>query len=124
MWDEVSRAKAENRRELVLTGKALGARIASTDGKVDPALFQLTGLNFLDLSGCPELSVLSPHLSNLVNLTTLLLGHDGFEELPGEAVAKLTKLKVLDLSANKINTFPEEMVSLGKLATSTCDSLS
>lgn len=112
-WEEVTRAKAENRRELVLSGQALAARLASTGGDVDPALFDLAGLNFLDLGSCAELTRLPDAVGRLANLTTLLVSRDALGAVPGPALAKLAKLKVLDFSSNKLAAFPEEALSFG-----------
>ena len=84
-WSEVSKARSENRRELVLTGKPLSAYLTASEGQIDPNLFALTSLNFLDLSSCPELKGALPEaIGNLANLTTLLINGNAIEEISGE----------------------------------------
>ena len=58
MWDEVKKAKAENRRELVLTGKNLKAKIEESN-ELDENIFDLINLNLLDLSNCNLITKLS-----------------------------------------------------------------
>lgn len=116
-WEEVSKAKADNRRELVLSGKLLTARIEEAGGTVDPALFSLSGLNFLDLNSSPALISVPVALGGLTNLTTLMLNRNALTELPGPALAKLTKLKVVDVSGNKLTSLPAELTSMNTLST-------
>lgn len=118
MWDEVAKAKSENRRELVLTGKTLKERLEENDGNIDEALFALTGINFLELNsslGC--LNKIPDALGNLKNLTNLVLCKNAITEIPGAALAKLDKLRVLDLSENKISEYPECAAGLENLST-------
>ncbi len=90
-------------------------RLSQTDGSIDAALFDLRDLNFLDLSSSHDLTVLPDELGRLEHLSTLVASGNSISEAPGAALAKLAKLKVLDLSSNKIDTFPEESAHLREL---------
>ena len=96
MWDEVKRAKDENRRELVLTGKTLQTRISGSDGKLDPELFNLANLNFLDLSnsGTSKLDAVPDDIGKLKELATLIVSGVGLEGSVPEALQNCSKLKV------------------------------
>ena len=99
MWEEVKKAKTENRREFVLSGKLLQIRMKETGNDLDPDIFTLTNLNFLDLSSTGsdlKISSLPDGIGCLTELTTLIMGSVVMEgALPGETLAKLVKLKVV-----------------------------
>ncbi|CAH1982481.1 unnamed protein product [Acanthoscelides obtectus] len=113
MWPEVEKAKNEHRRELALTGKEISKRI-NEDG-LDRAIFELTNLNYLNISET-TLSELPDKLGSLQNLQTLLLHSNKLEKI-NEAISSLEKLKILDLSQNCIETAPECLDSLTQLVT-------
>lgn len=108
MWEEVETAKSGNRRELVLQGEALIKRFGPRQ-EIDPNLFKLVSLNFLELSGCPDLNKIPEDVGNLSSLSTLIMNGTGVAEIPGAALLKLQKLKVLTLSKNKITACPAEV---------------
>ena len=116
MWDEVEKARKDKRRELVLSGKALDERMRASNGVIDPSVFDLTSLNFLDLSSCAGLSAIPAKVGNLVGLTSLIMNNNAIEEIPA-VVGKLVGLKVLDLSSNKIESVPSEVAKLPALTT-------
>ncbi len=115
MWEEVSTAKKENRRELVLSGKNLTEKLEKAP--IDPALFQLVALNFLDLSSSPKLTSVPADVGQLVNLTSLIMNNNAITDVPGEALAPLTKLKVLNLSGNRIESVPDVVGQMESLTT-------
>lgn len=116
-WPELERARQENRRELKLSGTSLSERLASNGGSLNETLFELTSLNLLDLSSCSTLVHVSDQLGQLSNLTSLLLNQNGLTALPGPALSRLTKLKVLDVSGNQLTSVPEQIVALTALTT-------
>ena len=115
MWEEVEKARKDKRREFVLSGKVLEERMRSSNG-VDPSVFELTSLNFLDLSWCAGLSAIPEEMGNLAGLTSLIMNNNAIEEIP-QVLGKLVKLKVLDLSSNKVATVPSEVAKLPALTT-------
>jgi len=118
MWDEVEKAKKENRRELVLSGKPLEKKLRASNGVIDPAVFALASLNFLDLSSSGGgVQSIPAEVGNLVNLTSLIMNNNAIEAIPGGGVGKLVKLKVLDLSSNLIAAVPAEVAQLPALTT-------
>ncbi|KAG5884712.1 hypothetical protein JTB14_019836 [Gonioctena quinquepunctata] len=108
MWPEIEKAKIENRHELILSGKEISSRIAK-DG-LDVSLFELNGLNFLNISET-GLACLPDGIAMLGNLQTLVLHSNKMEEINKE-ISKLDKLKILDLSRNDIRSLPEDFANL------------
>ena len=113
MWPEVSTAKAENRRELVLTGRDIANKIE--DDGLDEDIFELTQLNFLEITRS-GLQMLSPKIGQLANLTSLSLHGNKLDEIP-VTICKLNKLKLLDISMNNLSVLPQEISSLLDLQT-------
>nr|CAI5863456.1 unnamed protein product [Callosobruchus analis] len=113
MWPEVEKVKSENRRELALTGKEISKRIQ--ENGLDKGIFELTNLNYLNLSET-TLSELPEKLGSLQNLQTLLLHSNKLGKING-AISSLEKLKVLDLSHNCIEAAPDCLDSLVQLVT-------
>ncbi|VDD81718.1 unnamed protein product [Mesocestoides corti] len=93
-WPEVATAIREHRRELV---------VSNHDG-MDPLLYSLKQLNFLDISKC-GISELSEDVSNLSELTKLSLQHNPLPTLPS-GVGLLRNLRFLDISFNCISDLP------------------
>ncbi|XP_055624005.1 leucine-rich repeat-containing protein 47-like [Toxorhynchites rutilus septentrionalis] len=115
MWPEVRTAKEENRRELKLSGPALRQRIDENGGKLDETIYQLSALNLLDINDTP-LDEISPQVSELKNLQSLLLFRNHISAVPVE-LGQLPALKVLDLSGNRIESLPAEIGELKALTT-------
>lgn len=113
MWPEVETNKAENKRELKLSGAAISERLASPAG-LDRAIFDLTILNLLNISDT-TLQELPAEVSNLTNLQSILLYGNQLKSLPS-SIGKLDKLKVLDVSRNQLTTLPDEIAQLVNLA--------
>lgn len=84
MWPEILSAKQENKRELSLTGDKFKDQLGKNDGKLDPALFELKQLNFLQLSHCAEFCELPDDIQKLETLQNLLLFGNRLSSLPGE----------------------------------------
>lgn len=103
MWEEVALAKNERRRELVLSGKGVQERVDSKG--LDPGIFTLAPLNFLEISQA-GLTSLPDSLGNLSNLTSLVLKGNQLTSLP-DSLSKLTSLKLVDLSLNKLTGLPD-----------------
>ncbi|KAL5110355.1 Phosphatidylinositol 4-kinase type 2-beta [Taenia crassiceps] len=110
-WPEVATALSENRRELVVSHR---------EG-MDPHVYHLKQLNFLDISKC-TLTDLSDDLSNLIELTKLSLRCNAISKLP-DALGALNNLRFLDLSFNLITNLPSAIFdSLSQLETLMIDS--
>lgn len=112
-WPEIETANKENRHELALSGKEISKRINKNG--IDPQLFALTGLNYLNIHET-TLSTLPREISKLSNLQTLVLHSNTLEQVP-PAVGMLEKLKMLDVSQNLLKALPEEIVQLRQLTT-------
>ena len=98
MWPEVETASKEQRHELVLQGKTVSERVTQNGGAVDDNIFPLVKLNFLEVSDA-KVERIPETLSTLSNLTSLVLKNNLLNCLP-ESLSSLTKLKLLDVSAN------------------------
>ncbi|XP_078615038.1 leucine-rich repeat-containing protein 47-like isoform X1 [Branchiostoma floridae x Branchiostoma japonicum] len=108
-WEEVQVAHKENRRELVLSGAAVDQKI--TQNGVDPTIYQLHLLNFLEISRTC-LSELSEDLGNLTGLNNLILHSNKLTHLPN-SLGKLQQVKVFDVSQNELESLPD---TVGKMA--------
>ena len=108
MWEEIETAEKGQRRELVLHGETLPARYGPKK-EIPTKLFTLSSLNVLELSSCPALDKIPADLGKLINLATLIMNKNGITKIPGAAVLKLQKLKVLNLANNKIESCPPEV---------------
>ncbi|XP_078094752.1 leucine-rich repeat-containing protein 47 [Mustelus asterias] len=100
-WPEVRLAAEERRRELVLRGPELEARVR--EGGLDPALCRLPLLQHLELGA--GLSLLPPELCGLAQLRSLVLRHNRLAALPAE-LGRLQQLRTLDLSGNRLSALP------------------
>lgn len=88
---------------------------------MDPHIYHLKQLNFLDISKC-NLSDLSDGLSNLSELTKLSLQRNAISKLP-DALGALNNLRFLDLSFNLITSLPSAIFDgLSQLETLMMDS--
>ncbi|XP_066463387.1 leucine-rich repeat-containing protein 47 [Eleutherodactylus coqui] len=113
-WPEVERAEKEKRRELVL--QAVDERLRQSDGQLPAALFSLTLLNYLEVSGCSELRELPPELGRLCHLQSLILCRNRLRSLP-RSLQQLRALRVLDVSGNELEELPAELSELPELCT-------
>lgn len=84
MWPEILSAKQENKREINLNGDKLTSQLSKNDGKLDAALFELTQLNFLQLTHSGEFCELPEDIQKLVNLQSILMFGNKLSKLPGE----------------------------------------
>ncbi|XP_040182495.1 leucine-rich repeat-containing protein 47 [Rana temporaria] len=112
-WPEVDRAEKERRRELILQG--VDDRLRENGGQLPPALFSLSLLNYLQVSGCAELREVPGEIGRLTRLQSLVLCGNRLRGLPG-GVAELRGLKVLDVSGNELENLPEELSRLSDLS--------
>ncbi|XP_054768806.2 leucine-rich repeat-containing protein 47-like [Lytechinus pictus] len=112
-WQEVSHAKDNNRRELLLKGKEIAERIALRG--LDKRIFNLSPLNFLEISdaGIEELPSEIGNLSHLLNLT---LRGNKLVVLP-DSIGKLTRLQFLDASRNSIENVPDSLGCISSIHT-------
>lgn len=113
MWPEIQTAKNENRHELILPGQKINERLVR-DG-LDPNLFTLVNLNYLNLSDT-TLSLVPDDISKLSNLQSLVLFSNKLTEVNSK-VFELEKLKVLDLSRNEIEELSADISKLCNLTT-------
>ncbi|XP_029910941.1 leucine-rich repeat-containing protein 47 [Myripristis murdjan] len=122
-WPEVEKAGKERRRELVLQGAAVDKRISSNGG-LNPAIYSLTLLNYLEISQCPSLTEIHDDIKHLTNLQSLILCRNKLVSIP-RAIGGLGSVKVLDLSVNNLRVLPEEITRLAELNTLnvSCNSL-
>ncbi|XP_044260423.1 leucine-rich repeat-containing protein 47-like [Tribolium madens] len=113
MWPEVERAKSENRHELVLGGNEIAERIGKEG--LDPGIFTLTGLNYLDIHET-SLGAIPDEIARLQNLQSLVLHSNKLESL-NSGVTKLQKLKLLDLARNQLKEVSPEIDNLVNIVT-------
>ena len=112
-WEEVTLAKQDKRRELVLQGKQISKRIEGNG--LDTGIYQLVHLNYLEISST-SLSELQSGIGALENLTALLLCNNKLTAVPRD-IGSLKKLKILNLSNNAIESLPDEIFGLSDLDT-------
>lgn len=112
-WPEVEKASQEQRYELVLNGSAISERISSNG--LDRGIFQLTKLNFLQISNT-NLEELPSEIGNLVNLKTLDLHRNALKTIPS-SIGNLKEVKILDISGNCLKELPAELGELESLHT-------
>ncbi|EDO43554.1 predicted protein [Nematostella vectensis] len=112
-WSEVKQAAEENRYELVLFGSVISERI-SVSG-LDPAIFQLTRLNFLQISNT-SLNHVPDEIGNLINLRTLDMHRNAIKSIPS-TIGKLKDVKAIDFSGNSLEKLPAEIGHMEHLQT-------
>ncbi|XP_029013181.1 leucine-rich repeat-containing protein 47 [Betta splendens] len=122
-WPEIEKAETEKRRELVLQGPAIDKRISSNGG-LTPSIYDLTLLNYLEVSQCPSLTEVHDDIQHLTNLQSLVLCRNKLTSMP-DVFGSLKSLKVLDLSVNHLRALPASISQLGELNTLnvSCNSL-
>ncbi|XP_049840577.1 leucine-rich repeat-containing protein 47-like [Schistocerca gregaria] len=111
-WPELKQIEEENRHELVIG--SMYSKVIEESG-VDPFLFSLVNLNYLNINETCLTSV-PDDIGRLINLTSLILYSNNISSLP-QTIGKLSKLKILDLSRNKLESIPDEISALGQLST-------
>lgn len=107
-WREIQQAQEEKRCELVFSGTYFSEKISKQG--LDPAIFQVKHLNFLEISKT-GLTDLPSDVGELVNLGRLVVCSNNLSSLPPE-ISKLQKLKFLDVSHNAIAELPSELSKL------------
>ncbi|XP_058849103.1 leucine-rich repeat-containing protein 47 isoform X2 [Acipenser ruthenus] len=116
LWAEkIEKAEKEKRRELVLQGQLTDKKIQQTRS-LNPKIYSLTLLNYLEISQSPSLREIDAGIGNLIHLQSLLLCRNKLSEIP-RAVGSLKSLKVLDVSVNELQALPEEISQLCDLNT-------
>ncbi|MBN3317964.1 LRC47 protein, partial [Atractosteus spatula] len=114
-WAEIEKAEKEKRRELVLQGANIDKKIQQAGG-LNPKIYELTLLNYLEISQCPSLRALHQGIENLLHLQSLILCRNKLSDIP-KGVGSLKFLKVLDVSVNELVSLPDEVSQLGELTT-------
>ena len=104
------------KRELVIKRGSGSPEAASVESGDYDALFTITTLNHLQVSGFPELKMLSAKIGHLDSLLQLILTRNELSTLPDE-IGALAKLKLLDVSNNKIVRLPASIYDLKSLHT-------
>ncbi|XP_015906556.1 leucine-rich repeat-containing protein 47 [Parasteatoda tepidariorum] len=110
-WASVEQAQKEKRCELVIAGPEYSHLIE--EHGLDPGIFNVTHLNFLEISKTP-LEELPNTIGQLTNLTRLVISYNKLLKLPAE-VKNLKKLKFLDVSHNMLSELPEGLSDLSEL---------
>ncbi|GFT54786.1 leucine-rich repeat-containing protein 47 [Nephila pilipes] len=110
-WKEVQQVRDEKRCELVISGSLFSERIEKNG--LDPGIFQVTHLNFLEISKT-HLKELPPDIGLLTNLTRMVVSYNELNKLPSE-IQSLKKLKVLDVSHNALSELPPGLSDLIEL---------
>ena len=112
VWPEVVAVLRETRRELSLKGKQ---PLDAPTGVLDPTIFNCVCLFDLRLEiANGALTSLPRQLSNLTELTTLIVSNNALEELP-ECLGALPKLRVLEVANNRIRELPAPLAQLKQL---------
>lgn len=106
-WPELELAERERRRELLLTGPGLEARVRAAGGRLPPRLFTLPLLHYLEVSGCGSLREPGPGLAQgLPRLQSLVLRRNALGPGLSPELGPLPALRVLDLSGNALEALP------------------
>lgn len=114
IWPEVKRAFDTKRYELTLIGPEISKRIEDANGQLDPNIFKLKQLNFLEIAKT-KLTHLPPEIGQNQNMLSLLCHTNAISTVPVE-LGKLVLLKNLDLSNNKLTELPVELENLIELS--------
>ncbi|KAG8434258.1 hypothetical protein GDO86_012581 [Hymenochirus boettgeri] len=113
-WPELE--KGEKRRELVLQGPGLDSKFRLCAGQLPVQLFDLTLLNYLEVSGCSELLEVPAGIGRLTNLQSLVLCRNKLRVI-SSAVGHLRLLRLLDVSGNELKELPADVCGLPELCT-------
>jgi len=106
-WAETKKARDSEAKEVAIARD-------EGDVEVDPALFYVKSINNLKLTLGVSLKTLSPDVSRLSGLLTLIISGNGLTELP-ESVGKLKNLKVLEAENNQLASLPSSLSSCKNL---------
>lgn len=98
MWDEIKSVKQENKRELNLNGDKFTKQLEKSGDKLDVAVFELSQLNFLQLSNSTRLCEIPDTIQRLENLQSLLLFGNSLKSLPGQLLSFITCHNVIIFS--------------------------
>ena len=109
VWDQILQQKP---CELVITGPN-GKKQIEKDNGLNEIIFQVSSLNFLEVSSV-GLAEVSPRINSLSHLTSLVFRGNSLTAVPSH-MGQLTKLKLLDLSWNKLTELPAEISGLTEL---------
>ena len=106
-WPETVKAMESSAKELAIER-------SKGDTEVDPALFYVNSVNNLKLRLGPTLVNLSPDISRLSGLLTLIISGNGLTELP-DSIGKLKNLKVLEAEDNALASLPSSLAQCKNL---------
>ena len=90
-WPEVARYKEQNAHELLLNGSSIDERLR-LNAQVDPKIFKLTSLNYLDISSSILSKLPEDAFDNLPNLINLVLRNN---ELTSGMIQLFTNKSIL-----------------------------
>ena len=79
-WKEIYKKKP---CDLFLHSDDISEQLDSANGDIDETLYRMKYLKLLDITNVPSLKVISPKVSNLRDLTHLILRSTGLTEIPG-----------------------------------------
>jgi len=103
-WPEVARYLEQNAHELLLSGPSIDERLQLSE-EVDPQIFELTSLNYLDISSTILSKLPEDAFNNLPNLINLVLRNNKLTSVPS-SIKRLQKLRFLDVSSNCLSEIP------------------
>ncbi|OUS48406.1 hypothetical protein BE221DRAFT_189699 [Ostreococcus tauri] len=106
-WPETAQAMESQAKEVAIIRD-------KKDVEVDPALFYVKSVNNLKLNLGVSFVKLSPDISRLSGLLTLIISGNGLIELP-ESIGKLKNLKVLEAENNKLTALPKSLADCKNL---------
>lgn len=107
---------AAGKRELIIKRGSSSAESAAVESGNYEALFSVSTLNHLQLSGFPQLETLDAKIGLLQDLLQLIVAENRLSTLPYE-IGSLSKLKLLDLSVNQLRVLPASLYRLSCLHT-------
>ena len=116
VWPEVEQVSSNHRYELVLSGDKLTKHLQEKN-ELDPTIWKLTRLNFLEISQCPLIESLPEDIGKLLHISTLTLTSNKLCQIPHE-IKNLENLRHLNLSNNQIKHLNEDLfLKLNQLET-------
>jgi hypothetical protein len=116
VWPEVEQVLLNRRYELVLSGDKINKRLEAKN-ELDPTIWTLKQINFLEISSCPLLENLPEDIGKLKHLSTLTLTSNKLSQIPNQ-LKTLENLRHLNLSNNQLKILPNDLfVNLNHLET-------